>query len=621
MVSRRRKSSRRSDSETDTESESPSPSPSDSDASEESSQRRRHRRRKERSGSRREKHRRRERSGGGSSSSSRKKERGRVDREKERRRSRKDEKRGGRRSARDGSSGGSDSETERVRVDPESVLRNMLLEFPSVASDLKQLLQMIDSGQAVDINGISERLLVRHLKQLFHSLDLEEKDGVFLLPPSSCPVLQAVGPLIEAHMEHKEENLQQSEVVRNSQLEPNHRESISGDVSEEGSSARRRVIGPEMPSAELLAAAAKLTEAQAELRDAELEEDTELFIGPAPPAVVAEAESANEAERFEEVTRIVGAEVDNPYDVVGVNHNMSTDKVKKRYWRLSLLVHPDKCSHPQANEAFIKLNKAFKDLQDPDKRDEITMNYVSVQRSSGLMLFLGIGLTFDLFCVPPPRKALDDKIKLKEEQEAFKIELKAMREAAQWRRLQGISMEGDDELLADIQVKEMRKRDEWMTTLPPERKAGVSMQSTKFSNSSKEGRGDTSVWTDTPSDRAQKAKMNYLEAYNEASALASNEEENKRVKADANLVDMYNKAKRSKSLVQKHREESTSRSKKKQKQQPQEKEDWLGKHPWKPWDREKDLEAGRQSVKLDSENMAQGLTSRFSSGNFQRNFL
>ncbi|KAI6689659.1 hypothetical protein NL676_026487 [Syzygium grande] len=588
MVSRRRKSSRRSDSEADTEAESPSPSPSCSDGSEESSRRRRHRRRKERSSSRREKHKKRERSGA-SSSSSRKKERGRLDREKERKRSRKDEKRSSRRSARDGSSGGSDSEAERVRVDPESVLRNMLSEFPGVAGDLKQLLQMIDSGQAVDINGITERLLVRHLKQLFHSLDLAEKDGVFLLPPNSHSVLQVVGPLIEAHIEHKEENLQQSEVVKNSQLEPSHREGISSDVPEEGSSARRRVIGPEMPSAELLAAAAKLTEAQAELRDAELEEDTELFIGPAPPAVVAEAETANEAERFEEVTRIMGAEVDNPYDVVGVNHNMSTDKVKKRYWRLSLLVHPDKCSHPQAHQAFIKLNKAFKDLQDPDKR-----------------------------------KALDDKIKLKEEQEAFKIELKAMREAAQWRRSQGISMEGDDELLADIQVEETRKRDEWMTTLPPERKAGgVSMQSTIFSKSAKEGRGDTSVWTDTPSDRAQKAKMNYLEAYNEASALASNEEEKTRVKADADLVDMYNKAKRSKSLVQKHQEESTSRSKKKQKQkqQPQEKEDWAGKHPWKPWDREKDLVAGRQSVNLDSENVAQGLTSRFSSGNFQRNFL
>jgi precorrin isomerase len=56
-----------------------------------------------------------------------------------------------------------------------------------------------------------------------------------------------------------------------------------------------------MPSAELLAAAAKLTEAQAELREAELEEDSEYFIGPAPPAVVAEVASSNEAERFEEV--------------------------------------------------------------------------------------------------------------------------------------------------------------------------------------------------------------------------------------------------------------------------------------------------------------------------------
>ena len=37
-------------------------------------------------------------------------------------------------------------------------------------------------------------------------------------------------------------------------------------------------------------------------RDAELEEDDALFIGLAPPAMVAEAASANEAERFEEVS-------------------------------------------------------------------------------------------------------------------------------------------------------------------------------------------------------------------------------------------------------------------------------------------------------------------------------
>lgn len=42
---------------------------------------------------------------------------------------------------------------------------------------------------------------------------------------------------------------------------------------------------------------------------------------------------------------------------------------------------------------------------------------------------------------------------------------------------------------------------------------GVSMQSTTFSRGTKEGRGDTSAWTDTPTDRAQKAKMKYVSSF------------------------------------------------------------------------------------------------------------
>jgi hypothetical protein len=42
---------------------------------------------------------------------------------------------------------------------------------------------------------------------------------------------------------------------------------------------------------------------------------------------------------------------------------------------------------------------------------------------------------------------------------------------------------------------------------------GVSMQSTQFSRGTKEGRGDTSIWTDTPTDRAQKAKMKYVSSF------------------------------------------------------------------------------------------------------------
>ncbi|XP_057532601.1 uncharacterized protein LOC130810520 [Amaranthus tricolor] len=484
-----------------------------------------------------------------------------------------------------------DSESDFDFSEAKDVVKDMLIEFPGVSGDLKQLLQMIDDGQAVDIKGISEKPLMKHLNKLFLSLNLKEKgDRVFLLRPQAPPTLEVIGDVIALQTEATEQKTEDAlashseEDVRKDDVPP-----ATIGPTFEASAPRRRMVGPEMPSAELLAAAAKLTEAEAELRDAELEHDDGYFIGPPPPALVTEVESANDAERFEEVTRIMGVESDNPYDIVGVNHKMPAENIKKRYWKLSLMVHPDKCSHPQAHQAFIKLNKAFKDLQDPDKR-----------------------------------KALDDNIKKKEEEEEMKAELKSMREAALWRRSQGLSMEGDDILLAELEVKAPPKRDEWMTNLPPERKpGGMPMHSRQFSRTTKEGRGDTSAWTDSPLDRAQKAKMNYLEAYNQATALASNEENKKTSAVDANLVDEYNKAKRSKSLVQKHQEETQkSHSKKKSKQvQQADEEEWAGKHPWKPWDREKDLTAGRQNVKLDAENLTQGLTSRFSSGSFQRSFL
>ncbi|XP_060198014.1 uncharacterized protein LOC132626992 [Lycium barbarum] len=513
-----------------------------------------------------------------------------------------------------------DSKPKRPRANPEDVVKAILHEFPTVAADLEQLLQMIDDGQAVDIGGLSEKLLVKRLRKLFLSLNLKETgDHVFLLPSKASPTLETVGPLIrsqnqlqsqEFHQNDEQSKLLDREVGHencdanlslpneeatghnaNLSLPSDNATTYNANLSlpaEENTGPKKRVVGPAMPSAELLAAAAKLTEAQAELRDVELEEDTEFFIGPPPPALVTETESANDAERFEEVTRIMGADADNSYDVLGANRNMLSDNMKKRYWKLSLMVHPDKCTHPEAHQAFVKLNKAYKDLQDPDKR-----------------------------------KVLDEKIKRKEEQEEIKADLQAMREAAQWRRLQGISMEGDDLLLAETEVKVAPKRDEWMTTLPPERKTGVvSMHSTtSFSKSSKEGRGDASAWTDTPSDRAQKAKMNYLEAFNEASALASKElQEKSRASVDAELVEQYNKARRSKSMVEKHQEKARTKSKKKSKQELVT-EEWEGNHPWKPWDREKDLTAGRQNVKLDAADMSQGLTSRFSSGSFQRNFL
>ena len=57
-----------------------------------------------------------------------------------------------------------------------------------------------------------------------------------------------------------------------------------------------------------------------------------------------------------------GKEAD-AYDVLGVKPTATSGEIKKRYWRLSLLIHPDKCSHARANDAFQAVSKVSKDLQ------------------------------------------------------------------------------------------------------------------------------------------------------------------------------------------------------------------------------------------------------------------
>lgn len=491
------------------------------------------------------------------------------------------------------SSSGGDFSRLKNRV-PDVVLYEILEKFPDVANDLLLLMQLIDSGQGVNIKGISDKSFVGLLRKLFFSLNLKEIRGVFSLPQMAMPTLELIGSILFSHLNSRQDHSAVSEPEGQQNIPCGSESTENGHTSDPKLAEqqenveylvppKRRVCGPEMPSRELLAAAAQLTRAEAEFRDADFKANNDLFIGPPPPAMIAEVESTNEAERFEEVERIVSAEVAKPYDVLGANWKASFDNIKKKYWKLSLMVHPDKCAHPQSHQAFVILNQAFKDLQDPKKR-----------------------------------QAIDEKIKLKEEQEAFQVEMKSLREAAQWRRLQGVSLEGDDELLAFPKEEPKVERDEWMTKLPPERKPGMPVHSTSFSKSGKEGRGDASMWTDTPLDKSRQAKQNYLEAYNKAKELADTDDRRKSKSSDAKLVDEYNSARRSKSLVQKHQDESRHQKKK---SKAQDQEGWAGTHPWKPWDREKDLAAGRQNVNLDSAGMAQGLTSRFSAGPTQRNFL
>ena len=69
-----------------------------------------------------------------------------------------------------------------------------------------------------------------------------------------------------------------------------------------------------------------------------------------------------------QMQRLLGTTFVNPYDILEVGAEASEEEVKKRFRMLSILVHPDKCRHEKASDAFHLLEQAYKQLMDPEKR-------------------------------------------------------------------------------------------------------------------------------------------------------------------------------------------------------------------------------------------------------------
>jgi DnaJ domain len=78
-----------------------------------------------------------------------------------------------------------------------------------------------------------------------------------------------------------------------------------------------------------------------------------------------------DVDRNNEVLRIIGAFRLNGFEQLGLRFDATPEDIRKAYRKLSLLVHPDKCSHPQAKAAFEIVNAASKQLQDDDRRREL----------------------------------------------------------------------------------------------------------------------------------------------------------------------------------------------------------------------------------------------------------
>ena len=73
----------------------------------------------------------------------------------------------------------------------------------------------------------------------------------------------------------------------------------------------------------------------------------------------------------------------DPYAVLGVKLEATPAEVKKRYWRLSLLIHPDKCGHARAHDAFQAVSRAAHDLQVPHHCLELSLRDLVTGQSGG----------------------------------------------------------------------------------------------------------------------------------------------------------------------------------------------------------------------------------------------
>ncbi|KAK9840458.1 hypothetical protein WJX74_010140 [Apatococcus lobatus] len=374
--------------------------------------------------------------------------------------------------------------------------------------------------------------------------------------------------------------------------------------------ATPRVVGPAMPAPEVLAAAAEL----AEEMQRQAEEDEEDVLGPAPPEMEERYDAeVGDSERDAEVKRILRLMAEaaaertwlDPHALLNLEQSASEKPaaVKKTFWRLSLLIHPDKCRHPRANDVFQAVTKAAEALQDSGERGKV------IQR--------------------------------KEDERVRKLALEAAEEeerARQWRMVKGEATADDlavGRAGGHVQmVGRAPVREAWMTELPPERrpdKQPSQKSKTSFSQSRVQARGDTSGWTDTP--QLKLARLQGLAAASEQAALPSPAVSAKQ-SADAQAaakVDQWNASQRAKTLVEAHQERLQAEKKKRRKEAKEAAkagatksgdETWEGSHPWRPFDRERDLNASRVAPQDAQELLKKSgaLSGRFG-GTTQRSFL
>ncbi|KAF8740100.1 hypothetical protein AX14_008728 [Amanita brunnescens Koide BX004] len=118
---------------------------------------------------------------------------------------------------------------------------------------------------------------------------------------------------------------------------------------------------------------------------------------------------ASAFQREVEVERILKAFKLNPYDIIDISESATPEEIKKKYKQISLFIHPDKCPHPRAPEAFDLLKKAESDLSDKAKREELD----AVINQARILVLKALSLPTTTLDSDPQLKGIDPPFRVR----------------------------------------------------------------------------------------------------------------------------------------------------------------------------------------------------------------
>lgn len=244
-------------------------------------------------------------------------------------------------------------------------LRELLGYQYSLKDEMKELIRQLDAGKRLDVSAIPDAYVLEKVCLVFDNINLirRSRDGTYTRRYPDVSVMSLLEPVLEEKREDLERMYQESVGMMEHVEEERHEQ--------------RRPAGPLMPSLE------ERWQAEARMNQNEYDEQ-EPEAGPSLPEFAGEDLEESSDARLQAVGRIVkvlenhkakrllgkdkAAIPPNPYEILNVDRTASSSEIKKKFLRLSLLIHPDKCDHPSAPTAFDAVSTAAKRLQDPDER-------------------------------------------------------------------------------------------------------------------------------------------------------------------------------------------------------------------------------------------------------------